>query len=121
VALVAADGSQVTYAELGARVNGLARYLIGRGVGPEVRVALALRRSVDLVVAMYAVAVAGGVYVPLDPDQPAERSDYILETAAPVCVLTDAGSGFAISPATGILRSPMRNGCRRCGRRTPHT
>uniref|UniRef100_UPI00245455BD condensation domain-containing protein n=1 Tax=Nocardia carnea TaxID=37328 RepID=UPI00245455BD len=94
VALVAADGSQVTYAELGARVNGLARYLIGRGVGPEVRVALALRRSVDLVVAMYAVTVAGGAYVPIDPDQPAERSDYILETAAPVCVLTNADSGF---------------------------
>ncbi|WP_432279413.1 amino acid adenylation domain-containing protein, partial [Nocardia carnea] len=99
VALVAADGSQVTYAELGARVNGLARYLIGQGVGPEVRVALALRRSVDLVVAMYAVTVAGGAYVPIDPDQPAERSDYILETAAPVCVLTNAESGFDTSIA----------------------
>ncbi|WP_157117329.1 non-ribosomal peptide synthetase, partial [Nocardia flavorosea] len=99
VALVAADGSQVTYAELGARVNGLARYLIGRGVGPEVRVALALRRSVDLVVAMYAVTVAGGVYVPVDPDQPAERSDYILETAAPVCVLTNAETGFETGSA----------------------
>ncbi|WP_157113111.1 non-ribosomal peptide synthetase, partial [Nocardia speluncae] len=103
VALVAADGSQVTYAELGARVNGLARYLIGRGVGPEVRVALALRRSVDLVVAMYAVTVAGGVYVPVDPDQPAERSDYILETAAPVCVLTNAESGFETGSAPVVL------------------
>uniref|UniRef100_UPI002458E2D6 amino acid adenylation domain-containing protein n=1 Tax=Nocardia carnea TaxID=37328 RepID=UPI002458E2D6 len=59
VALVAADGSQVTYAELGVRVNRLARLLIAEGVGPEVRVGLALRRSVDLVVAMYAVTVAG--------------------------------------------------------------
>ncbi|MGW0184006.1 non-ribosomal peptide synthetase, partial [Nocardia sp. NPDC003345] len=97
VALVAADGSTVSYAELGSRVNRLARYLIGRGVGPEVRVALALRRSVDLVVAMYAVSVAGGVYVPVDPDQAAERSDYILGAAAPVCVLTNTESGFSLS------------------------
>ncbi|WP_157107510.1 condensation domain-containing protein, partial [Nocardia grenadensis] len=88
VALVAADGSSVTYAELGARVNRLARYLISVGVGPQDRVVLGLRRSVDLVVAMYAVTTAGGVYVPVDPDQPAERTGYILDTAAPVCVLT---------------------------------
>ncbi|WP_280400244.1 non-ribosomal peptide synthase/polyketide synthase, partial [Nocardia carnea] len=94
VALVGADGTQVTYAELGARVHRLARYLIGRGVGPEVRVGLAIRRSVDLVVAMYAVSVAGGVYVPVDPDQAAERSEYILATAGPVCVLTNAETGF---------------------------
>ncbi|MGW5388513.1 amino acid adenylation domain-containing protein, partial [Nocardia sp. NPDC003963] len=88
VALVDPDGSRVTYAELGARVNRLARYLIERGVGPQDRVVLGLRRSVDLVVAMYAVATAGAAYVPVDPDQPAERTRYILDTAAPVCVLT---------------------------------
>ncbi|WP_416235047.1 AMP-binding protein, partial [Nocardia farcinica] len=68
--------------------------LISRGVGPEDRVALALRRGVDLVVAMYAVARAGGAYVPVDPDQAAERTDYILRTAAPVLVLTDRATGF---------------------------
>ncbi|WP_039822230.1 non-ribosomal peptide synthetase, partial [Nocardia testacea] len=94
VALVAADGAQLTYAELGARVNRLARYLIAQGVGPHDRVGLALPRSVDLVVAMYAVATAGGVYVPVDPDQPAERTGYILDTAAPVCVLTTGDTGI---------------------------
>ncbi|MFI2234638.1 amino acid adenylation domain-containing protein, partial [Nocardia testacea] len=94
VALVAADGAQITYAELGARVNRLARYLISAGVGPQDRVGLALPRSVDLVVAMYAVATAGGVYVPVDPDQPAERTGYILDTAAPVCVLTTGDTGI---------------------------
>nr|WP_067542431.1 non-ribosomal peptide synthetase [Nocardia crassostreae] len=74
VALVAADGARIGYAELDARVNRLARYLITRGVGPESRVALAIRRSVNLVVAMYAVSKAGGAYVPLDPDQPAQRT-----------------------------------------------
>nr|WP_281032240.1 non-ribosomal peptide synthetase [Nocardia paucivorans] len=99
VALVGPDGVRVTYAELDARVNRLARYLIAEGVGPEARVALALRRSVDLVVAMYAVAKAGGAYVPVDPDQAAERTDYILRTAEPVCVLTDAEVGFATDVA----------------------
>ncbi|MEV0048849.1 condensation domain-containing protein, partial [Nocardia rhamnosiphila] len=130
VALVAADGSQITYAELGARVNRLARSLIAEGVGPQDRVVLALRRSVDLVVAMYAVATAGGVYVPVDPDQPAERTGYILDTAAPVCVLTTSADvadgvvgdgvpslavdtldlgGFAASPVTDAERvAPLR-------------
>uniref|UniRef100_UPI0024575180 non-ribosomal peptide synthetase n=1 Tax=Nocardia cyriacigeorgica TaxID=135487 RepID=UPI0024575180 len=94
VALVTDDGTQLTYGELDAKVNRLARHLISLGVGPESRVALALRRSVDLVVAMYAVTKSGGAYVPLDPDQPAERTGYILETAAPVCVLTNADAEF---------------------------
>ncbi|MGX1762955.1 amino acid adenylation domain-containing protein, partial [Streptomyces lydicus] len=95
------DGSrhELTYVELDTRVNRLARYLISRGVGPESRVALALRRSVDLVVAMYAVAKAGGAYVPVDPDQAAERTDYIVATAAPVCVLTDADADFDTAAA----------------------
>nr|WP_280345500.1 non-ribosomal peptide synthase/polyketide synthase [Nocardia neocaledoniensis] len=98
-ALVTDDGAQLSYAELDARVNRLARHLISLGVGPEARVALALRRSVDLVVAMYAVAKSGGAYVPVDPDQAAERTTYILETAAPVCVLTDADAEFATDVA----------------------
>ncbi|MEV5649231.1 amino acid adenylation domain-containing protein [Nocardia sp. NPDC052254] len=82
------DRVELTYAELGDRVGRLARHLISLGVGPESRVALALRRGVDLIVAMYAVSAAGGAYVPVDPDQPAERVGYILDAAAPVCVLT---------------------------------
>ncbi|WP_405167324.1 amino acid adenylation domain-containing protein [Nocardia sp. NBC_01499] len=85
---------ELNYVELDTRVNRLARYLISIGVGPESRVALAFRRSVDLVVAMYAVAKAGGAYVPVDPDQAAERTGYILETAAPLCVLTNADADF---------------------------
>ncbi|RDI58948.1 amino acid adenylation domain-containing protein, partial [Nocardia pseudobrasiliensis] len=89
-ALVADEtGEILTYCELGARVNRLARHLISLGVGPESRVALSLRRSTDLVVAMYAVAAAGGAYVPVDPDQAVERRRYILETAEPICVLTE--------------------------------
>ncbi len=98
------DEATVDYRELSDRVNTLARHLISLGVGPETRVALAMRRSVDLVVAMYAVAVAGGAYVPIDPDQPAERIEYILDTAGPICVLTNADAGFVtdIAPVVSI-------------------
>ncbi|MFQ6332181.1 AMP-binding protein, partial [Nocardia sp. CWNU-33] len=91
---VIGERQEFTYAELDARVNRLARYLIERGVAPEDRVALAIRRSTDLVVAMYAVAKAGAAYVPVDPDQPADRVEYILDTAAPVCVLTTGRDEF---------------------------
>ncbi|MBF5002532.1 amino acid adenylation domain-containing protein, partial [Nocardia sp. BSTN01] len=85
-------GESLTYAEFGARVRRLARRLVEAGVGPEARVALALRRSTDLVVAMYAVLEAGGGYVPLDLDQPADRIGYVLDTAEPVCVLTTSAN-----------------------------
>nr|WP_280235367.1 non-ribosomal peptide synthetase [Nocardia cyriacigeorgica] len=93
----------LTYGQLDARVNRLARYLISRGVGPETRVALAVRRSVDLVVAMYAVAAAGGAYVPVDPDQAADRVHHILETAAPICVLTTGATEFTTEVAPVVI------------------
>ncbi|MBO0856408.1 MAG: AMP-binding protein, partial [Nocardia sp.] len=85
---VSYEGAELTYREFDARVNRVARLLISEGVGPESLVGLAVRRSLDLVVGMYAVVTAGGAYVPLDPDHPAERIAHILETAQPVCVLT---------------------------------
>ena len=88
VAVVSGD-TEVSYGELNARANRLARLLIGRGVGPESIVALALPRSVDLVVAVLAVVKAGGAYLPVDPGYPAQRIGYMLTDAAPVCVLTD--------------------------------
>ncbi|MFI9631093.1 non-ribosomal peptide synthase/polyketide synthase [Nocardia sp. NPDC051929] len=95
VALVdAATGEELRYAEFDGRVNRLARRLIASGVGPESTVVLAMRRSLELVVAMYAVVRAGGAYVPIDPDHPAERIAHIVATAAPVVVLTTSRDGF---------------------------
>ncbi|MBF6206107.1 amino acid adenylation domain-containing protein, partial [Streptomyces gardneri] len=82
------EGATLTYAEFDERVNRLARFLIADGVGPESLVALGMRRSLELVIGMHAVLKAGGAYVPIDPDHPAERTAYILDSAAPVCVLT---------------------------------
>ncbi|MFQ6399203.1 amino acid adenylation domain-containing protein, partial [Nocardia sp. KC 131] len=85
------EGTSLSYAEFAGRVSRLARWLVSSGVGPESLVALGMRRSVELVVAMYAVVDAGGAYVPVDPDHPAERTAHILDTARPVCVLTTSG------------------------------
>ncbi|MFF3570806.1 amino acid adenylation domain-containing protein [Nocardia jiangxiensis] len=103
----------LTYAEFAARVNRLARWLISRGVGPESLVALRMRRSVDQVTAMYAVHVAGGGYVPVDPDLPDERIAYMLSTAAPVLELSTLDglelSGFDDAPVTDTDRiAPLR-------------
>ncbi|WP_084497270.1 non-ribosomal peptide synthetase [Nocardia amamiensis] len=80
----------LTYAELDARANRLARLLIARGAGPDTTVALCLRRSADLVIGMYAIVKAGAAYLPLDPEHPAERIGQILRHAEPLCVLTAA-------------------------------
>ncbi|MGW5073598.1 non-ribosomal peptide synthase/polyketide synthase [Rhodococcus sp. NPDC004095] len=125
-----ADGAalSLTFAEFDARVNRLARHLVSNGVGPESLVCVAMRRSPQQVIALHAVVRAGGAYVPLDPDHPAERNRHVLDTAAPVLVLTatedadalPAGvdvvaldrldvSGYADSPVTDADRTaPLR-------------
>ncbi|OLU26329.1 non-ribosomal peptide synthetase [Pseudomonas sp. PA15(2017)] len=72
-------GQSLSYAELNVRANRLAHRLIELGVGPEVRVGLALRRSLDMVVGLLAVLKAGGAYVPLDPEYPSQRLRYMVE------------------------------------------
>ncbi len=78
-----------TYDDLHRRANQLARFLQQRGVGPEVRVAMCLQRSEQIVITLLACLKAGGVYVPLDPDYPAERLQYMLRDAAPAVLVTD--------------------------------
>ncbi|MCA1006192.1 non-ribosomal peptide synthase/polyketide synthase [Rhodococcus hoagii] len=107
-----ADGGNLTYRELDDRVNRLARRLIELGVGPESLVALAMRRSVELIVGMYAVAKAGGAYVPIDPDHPADRTDYILEAAQPTCVLSTERDGFSVAAAVPVLHVDTFDGAR---------
>ncbi|KUN63894.1 hypothetical protein AQJ46_30680, partial [Streptomyces canus] len=94
------EGSELSYADLDARANRLARLLTGQGVGPESLVAVSMERSVEMVVALLAVVKAGGAYVPVDPELPAERVALLIEDAAPVLVLADSvGAGSGI-PAT---------------------
>ncbi|QCI11573.1 amino acid adenylation domain-containing protein [Pseudomonas putida] len=84
---VTCAGRSLSYAQLNAQANRLAHRLIELGVGPEVRVGLALRRSVDLVVGLLAILKAGGAYVPLDPEYPNERLRYMIEDSGVAVLL----------------------------------
>ncbi|MQG96183.1 non-ribosomal peptide synthetase [Pseudomonas sp. MN1F] len=72
-------GQHMSYAELDRQANRLARALRERGVGPQVRVGLALERSLEMVVGLLAILKAGGAYVPLDPEYPLDRLRYMIE------------------------------------------
>lgn len=88
-ALMAESGQRVSYGELRHRVDGLASRLIAVGVRPDERVAVYMERSVDLVVAMCAVLQAGGVYVPIDPSNPATRTAALLRSIRASAVIAD--------------------------------
>ncbi|HZM76251.1 MAG TPA: amino acid adenylation domain-containing protein, partial [Candidatus Limnocylindrales bacterium] len=99
------DDRQMSYAQLDAQANRLARLLIGRGVGPESMVGVCLERGADLIIALLAVLKAGGAYVPLDPQYPADRIEYMIDDSAPVMVLTTTDTAAAL-PA-GVPRIVM--------------
>ncbi|GAB2867015.1 hypothetical protein GCM10022221_79600 [Actinocorallia aurea] len=84
------EGTTLTYGELNAAANRLARHLIEKGAGPERFVALRLPRSERLVMAVLAVLKTGAAYVPIDPDYPEERIAYTLEDSAPVFTVDSA-------------------------------
>lgn len=88
VALVGEEG-QLSYAEMNARANRLAHHLRERGVRPGGRVAICMERGFPMVIALYAVAKAGAAYVPMDPDLPEGRMDFMLADTEPQLVLVD--------------------------------
>ncbi|MEV6410710.1 amino acid adenylation domain-containing protein [Kribbella sp. NPDC051718] len=80
-------GSTLSFADLDARANQLARLLIARGIGPEDGVAVAIPRSLDLIVAVLAVLKSGAFYLPVDLDYPAERITMMLDDVRPAVVI----------------------------------
>ena len=90
-ALAIADGNtSMTYAELNASANRLAHYLQSQGVGIDSLVGLSVRRSVAMVVGMLAIVKAGAAYVPLDPEYPLARLQYMLSNAGAQVVVTES-------------------------------
>jgi amino acid adenylation domain-containing protein len=82
------EESALSYFQLDTRANRLANYLIGKGIGPEALVAIALPRSVEMMVGILAVLKAGAAYVPLDPAFPAERLRYMVEDSGAKMLVT---------------------------------
>ncbi|MFM1726530.1 amino acid adenylation domain-containing protein [Rhodococcus sp. PAM 2766] len=113
VAVVAGE-ERVTYRELDDRSRSLARRLGDAGVVAEDVVALALPRSVDLIVAMIAVVRSGAAYLPLDLAQPRERLDMLVEQAGATLVLHDGGFP-GDRPSLVVGSTPGRSDLDRCG------
>ncbi|MFF4383569.1 non-ribosomal peptide synthase/polyketide synthase [Kitasatospora sp. NPDC001547] len=107
------DGDRtLSYAELDRAANRLAHHLIGRGVGPERLVALALPRSAAMTVAQLAVTKAGGAFLPVDPDYPAPRREFMVRDAGAHLVLDDpagvwAAEGPDTPPTDADRRAPL--------------
>ncbi|WP_051450522.1 non-ribosomal peptide synthetase [Actinospica robiniae] len=102
------DGATVTYRELNRRANRLARLLRGHGVGPEVFVAVAMDRSVDLLAAFLATLKAGGAYVPIPAAYPPPLARAVLDDVKPAVVLTDlVNAGREVVPAIAATGLPV--------------
>jgi amino acid adenylation domain-containing protein/non-ribosomal peptide synthase protein (TIGR01720 family) len=91
----------LSYQQLDHQANQLAHLLVAQGVGPEVRVGVAMTRSEHLLIALLAVLKAGGAYVPLDPDYPAERVAYMLEDSRALVLLTEQAVAATVPVIAG--------------------
>ncbi|MEH0971440.1 amino acid adenylation domain-containing protein, partial [Micromonospora sp. CPCC 205546] len=98
------EGTSLTYRDLDARANRLAHHLRGHGVGPDTLVAVCLRRSPELIVALLAVLKAGGAYLPLGPAHPTERLGELLADGAPIAVLTHHATRTTLD---GLTTTPL--------------
>ena len=84
------EGGRLSYAELDARSNQYARKLQELGVGPNDRVGLCLERTPELMIALLAILKAGGAYLPIEPNYPLARMEFMLEDAAPKAIITQS-------------------------------
>ncbi|UUU31876.1 amino acid adenylation domain-containing protein [Streptomyces sp. CA-210063] len=92
IAVTAADGTAVSYAELDAHANRIARALRAEGIAPGDRVAVLLERGPHTLPALLGVLKSGAAYVPVDPGYPAERIAFLLQDSRARAVLTAPGS-----------------------------
>ncbi|MFD4636956.1 amino acid adenylation domain-containing protein [Lentzea sp. NPDC058436] len=105
---VLATGQELSYCELDRRATALARLLVADGVTPETLVAIAIPRSVEMLVAVLAVVKAGAAYVPVDPEYPADRVRFMLTDSRPGVLLTTSNTCLPITPGlpTILLDAP---------------
>ncbi|MGP3969700.1 AMP-binding protein, partial [Streptomyces sp. 6N223] len=94
---VESEGVAWSYGELNERANRIAHWLMGRGIGPERVVGVAMPRCAEQVAVVLGIVKAGAAYLPIDPAYPAERIRYIAEDAGPELILTSSGTPLGLS------------------------
>src|SRR5258708_4611414 len=97
------DGKEMAYAELERQANQLAAFLPSKPIGPDCVAGDLLALSAELYVALLAILKAGAAYVPLDPDYPADRIDYILSDCGARALVTTAALAAKARAFTGEL------------------
>jgi amino acid adenylation domain-containing protein len=105
------ENQQLTYTELNGRANQLAHYLQSLGVGPEVLVGILIERSLEMIVGLLGILKAGGAYLPLDPDYPTERLQFMLEDGQVPFLITQPSllENFPDSQATLICLDDVQD------------
>jgi amino acid adenylation domain-containing protein len=102
---VSAGDISISYGELNTRGNRLARALRETGIGPEQRVGLLVRPTVETIVGIIGILKAGGAYVPIDPDYPPTRISYLLRDSAVSAIVAAGETGNALANWTGPVIS----------------
>ncbi|WP_338011102.1 amino acid adenylation domain-containing protein [Photorhabdus temperata] len=102
-ALIAGEKT-LSYTELNARANWLARQLIEQGIRPDDPVAILLERSIELVVAQLAILKVGAVYIPIDPSVPDERKNWLISDCSARLLLTDTRADIPANLVVPLLR-----------------
>ena len=115
------EEQSLSYGELNAQANRIAHALIARGVGPEDVVALALPRSLDMIVALLGILKSGAAYLPLDPEYPTERLSLMIGDANPRCLIGTTACAERLPEGLACLCSTIAGVPRRtCKRRPTH-
>jgi len=99
---VAFEQSQLTYKELNDHSNQLAHYLINKGVKKEELVPICIERGLGWIIAILGVLKSGGVYVPIDPEYPADRINYMLEDSGAAIVIASKQSKLKLENTDNI-------------------
>ena len=97
-------GQRLTYAQLNARANQIARQLRVAGAGPETLVGVCMATGLDRLAAVLGIWKAGGGYVPLDPGLPADRLSFMIADTGMKVIVTDAASAASLPQAGGVAR-----------------
>ncbi|MGE5343746.1 MAG: amino acid adenylation domain-containing protein [Candidatus Omnitrophota bacterium] len=93
LAIIGSTSLQLTYGELNERSNRLAVALMEKGVQPDTIVAMMMKRSVEMIIAILGILKAGGAYLPIDPDYPQDRIDYMLMDSGGQSVIDESFVG----------------------------
>ncbi|MCV4289293.1 amino acid adenylation domain-containing protein, partial [Pseudomonas capsici] len=116
------ESQRVSYGELNRQANRIAHRLLELGVGFDDRVAICCRRSPQMIAGLLGILKAGAGYVPLDPDYPAERLEYMLRDSAPRVLLSQAcvAELFKDSSVPGVLLDGLSEGAEEFSRQPDH-